>query len=211
MRAMPDELRSKQDMRPEDGRMSSPPKDKQKIQFSLSTLLWAMFLVATFLAALRWLGTVWVIPISLASISCANLALAIQRRSHWRRLTLGHWPVCIWSALAALATTGAVHGCLEYNKIAGTDKSPAHIVQISAVTLAGPLVGPVANPGAGEAPQARLWTAMLFAVLFLATTPFLFVRRAVSIPLALMCWFAFVGATVLWFFGAMISLGVFLS
>jgi hypothetical protein len=126
-------------------------------------------------------------------------------------LRLGHWHVASWSALASAATAFAVHGCLDYNVVAGTDKTPAHIVQISAAVLAGPMVGPVANPGAGEFPQARTWTAILFAVLFLATGPFVFVRKIVPIAVALICWIAFLAATVLWFVGAMISLGVFLS
>lgn len=55
------------------------------------------------------------------------------------------------------------------------------------------------------------WTAILFAVLFLAVSPFLFVRRIVPLAVALICWIAFLAATILWFFGAMISLAVFLS
>ena len=114
-------------------------------------------------------------------------------------------------APAAAATGLAVHGCLDYNVVAGTDKTSAHIVQISAAMLAGPIVGPVANPGAGEYPQAWTWTAILIAVLLLAASPFLFVRRIVPFAVALICWTAFLAATILWFFGAMISLAVFLS
>ncbi|MHB8969946.1 MAG: hypothetical protein ACYC3X_05035 [Pirellulaceae bacterium] len=44
-----------------------------------------------------------------------------------------------------------------------------------------------------------------------AVAPALFVRRLVTWPVALICWLAFVAATLLWFYGAMISLMVFLS
>ena len=113
--------------------------------------------------------------------------------------------------LAAAASGMAVRGCQDYKVVAGTDKTPGHIVRISAAVLAGPLVGPIANPGAGEAPQARRWTAILFAVLLISAGPFLFVRRAVPLAIALICWMGFVAASILWFSGAMISLGVFLS
>lgn len=184
---------------------------KQKLQFPLSALLLAMLAVAIGCAAIRWLGTVCVVPITLAGLSAVNLALAIRRGSNWRMLRLGHWHFAVWLAMSAVATGMAVRGCLDYNLVAGTDKTPVHIIQISAAVLAGPMVGPVANPAAGEYPQARTWAAILFAVLLLATSPFLFVRRIVHPAVALTCWIAFLAATILWFFGAMISLGVFLS
>jgi hypothetical protein len=183
----------------------------QRLQFPLSALMLAMLAIAIGCAAIRWLGAVWLVPTSLAGLSAVNLALAIRWGSNWRMLRLGHWHFASWLALAAAATALAVHGCLDYNVVAGTDKTPAHIVQISAAMLAGPMVGPVANPGAGEYPQAWTWTATLFTVLFLAASPFLFVRRIVPIAVALICWIAFLAATILWFFGAMISLAVFLS
>lgn len=126
-------------------------------------------------------------------------------------LKLGPWHLAIWLALAAAASGLAVHACLGYNSVAGTDKTSGHMVQISAAMLAGPLVGPVANPGAGERPQARTWTAILFTIWIMAASPFLFVRRIVPAAVALICWLAFVAATLLWFFGALVSLGVFLS
>jgi hypothetical protein len=182
-----------------------------RLQFPLSALLLAMLAVAIGCAAIRWFGSVWLVPISLAGQSAVHLALAIRRGSSWRMLRLGHWHFASWLALAAVATGLAVHGCLDYNVVAGTDKTPAHIVQISAAVLAGPMVGPVANPGAGEYPQAWTWAAILFAVLLLAASPFLLVRRIVPTAVALICWIVFLAATVLWFFGAMISLAVFLS
>lgn len=184
---------------------------RQLPQFSLSALLLVMLLVAMFFGAIRWLGTVWIIPASLATLCGANVVLAVYRKSNWRALNLGHLPIAAWSALATIATGFAVHGCLEYNKVAGTDKTSAHVIQISAATLAGPVVGPVANPGAGEYPQAWKWTGILFVGLLLATSPFLLARRVVSIPIAVTCWLIFLAASILWFFGALVSLGVFLS
>jgi hypothetical protein len=186
-------------------------KAAQRLQFSLSDLVLATFVIAIGCASIRWLGSVWLVPVSLAGLSAVNCALAVRRGSNWRMLKLGHWHFAIWLALAAVATGLAVRGCLDYNVVAGTDKTRAHIVQISAAVLAGPMVGPVANPGAGEYPQAWTWAAILFAVLLLAASPFLFVRRIVHPAVALICWIAFLTATLLWFFGAMISLGVFLS
>jgi hypothetical protein len=182
-----------------------------RLQFSLVALMLATLVFGITCAAIRWLGSVWFVPLSLAGISAANLVLAVRRGSNWRMLKLGHWHFAIWLALAAAASGLAVCGCLVYNLVAGTDKTPGHIVQISAAVLAGPMVGPVANPGAGEYPQARTWTATLFTALVLAASPFLFVRRIVPLAVALICWTAFLAATILWFFGAMISLGVFLS
>lgn len=182
-----------------------------RLQFSLSALMLTMLVLGIGCAAIRWLGSVWLAPISLAGLSAANLVLAVRRGSNWRMLKLGHWHFAIWFAFAAAAAGLAVRCCLDYNAIAGTDKTPGHIVQISIALLAGPIVGPVANPASGVAPEAWKWTGILFAALFVGASPFLFVRRIVSRTIGLICWVAFVATTILWFFGAMISLGVFLS
>lgn len=147
----------------------------------------------------------------LAGLSVGNLLMALRWDSNWRMLKPGYWHLVIWLGLGATSSGMAVNGCLTYNEIAGTDKTPEHISRISAAVLAGPMVGPVANPAAGETPMARTWTAILFAVLLVAAGPFLFVRRLVHWSIALISWTAFVAATILWYFGAMISLGMFLS
>jgi hypothetical protein len=59
--------------------------------------------------------------------------------------------------------------------------------------------------------MARRWAAILFGVVLVAAGPFLLVRRMVHWAVALPCWLAVVAAMILWFFGAMISLGFFLS
>lgn len=183
----------------------------RRLQFSLTALMLAVLAVAVVCAAIRWLGSVWFIPVGLAGLSAASFLMAVRHRSDWRILKPGYWHLGIWLALGAGASGLSVRGCLDYNEVAGTDKTPAHIVQISAAALAGPLVGPVANPGAGEWLEARRWTAILAVVLLLSAGPFLMVRRVVPLSVALIFWLGFVAASVLWFFGAMISLGVFLS
>ena len=171
----------------------------------------AVLATAVACAALRWLGSVWLIPLVLAGLSAASLAIAVRRRSNWKLLKLGYWHLVIWTALGSAASGLTVRGCLDYNTVAGTDKTHEHIARISAAALAGPLVGPVANPAAGETPMARKWTAILFSVMLVTAGPFLLVRRMVHWAVALFCWLAFIAATILWFFGAMISLGFFLS
>ena len=155
---------------------------------------------------------VWIVPVVLALGSVLSFALAVRRGVSWRMMRFWPWPLAVWMALAALASSFAVGGVLDYNTVAGTDKTSTHIIQISAAVLAGPMVGPVANSAAtNEIPDARRWTAILAGVLFAACSPFLFVHRLVSPILAVLCWTLFISGTLLWFFGAMISMGVFLS
>lgn len=180
-------------------------------QFSLRGLLSAVLAIGVGLGAARWAGPVWIVTLVVGGLAAGSLLLAARPGTSWRMLTPGWWHAAVWLGLATAATGLAANGCLQYNEVAGTDKTPAHIARISAATLAGPLVGPVANPGAGESPQARRWAAVLFAVWCLAASPCLVVRRTVPWPVAALCWAAYTAATVLWFFGAMISLGVFLS
>jgi hypothetical protein len=181
------------------------------LRFSLSELMLAVLAIAIGCAAVRWLGSVWLIPLALAGFGTACLAMAIRRARSWRMLALSYWHLVIWLGLGAAASGLAVRGCLAYNTVAGTDKTPQHILRISAAVLTGPMVGPVANPGAGERPMAWRWTAILFTALCLAAGPFLLVRRTVLLAVALISWIGFVAASVLWFFGAMISLVIFLS
>ena len=188
-----------------------PPRPR--LQFSIGTLLLGMLAVSLFCAALGWLGTVWVVPITLATLSITSLVLAVRQRTDLRMLKLGYWHFALWLALAAAASALAVNGCLSYNEIAGTDKTREHIVQISAAVLAGPMVGPVANEGAGTAAAAVAWkiTAILLVILFSAASPFLLVRRRVHWSVALFCWIIFIAASILWFTSAMAFLANFLS
>src|SRR5262245_40652789 len=138
----------------------APGGNARRLQFSISALMLATLVVAVACAVIPWLGSVWVVPCGLAGLSAANLILAVLRRSNWRMLKLGHIHMAIWLAFAAASTGFAVHGCLNYNTIAGTDKTRGHIIQISAAVLAGPMVGPVANSAAtSEIPAAWKATA----------------------------------------------------
>jgi hypothetical protein len=185
------------------------PKDHTALKQSRSML--AMLVLGLSFATICWRGSVWLVPCGFALLCIGSLIVAVRRRSDWQMLKFGFCQTGIWLGLASLASALTVLGCLDYNKVAGTDKTQRHIIQISAAALAGPMVGPVANPAAGEMPQARRWAAILASVLFVVTSPFLFVRRRVSVAVACLCWAAFILGTILWFFGAMISLGVFLS
>ena len=185
----------------------------RRFQFSLSALLLAVLLVALACGVVRWLDAVWIVPAAVLAASAACLVFAARRRLSWRMLRLGLWHAAIWLLLGAVASAFAVQGCRRYNEVAGTDKTDGHIARIGAMTLAGPLVGPVANPGAGDATasEAERWAVILCGVQLGAVAPALFVRRLVAWPVALICWLAFVAATLLWFYGAMISLMVCLS
>lgn len=184
-----------------------------RFQFSLRALLIVVLLVAVACALVRWLDTPWLAPASVLGASVACFVFAARRRLSWRMLRPGLWHAGVWLLLGALASALAVQGCRNYNEVAGTDKTEGHIAQVAAMTLAGPLVGPVANPGAGSesASTARRWAVILFVVQLAVFAPALFVRRPVAWPIAVLVWLAFLTATLLWFYGAMISLMVFLS
>lgn len=129
----------------------------------------------------------------------------------WTTLKLGALHVAIWLILGLTTSIMAIHTCLEYNKIAGTDLTKAQMSSIGVAVFLGPLVGPIANPGAtGEFAQARQLTFFLFIVVLAGTSPFLIIRRQVSKVVALGAWLGFVSASVVWFFGALLSLGLFL-
>ncbi len=127
-------------------------------------------------------------------------------------LRLSVWHVVIWCALALLMAATAVYACQEYNVIAGTDKTPAHIARIALAVVTGPWVGPVANPGANDVNEA-LWiaTVVLIGLQLLSLVPFVVLRRPVSTLTAASAWLCFFGATVLWFVSAGLSLGHHLS
>ena len=123
----------------------TPADATRRLQFSLSALMLAVLAVAVCCAAIRWLGSVWFISVGLAGLSTASLMMAVRHRSNWRMLELGYLHLAIWLVLGAAASGLAVRGCLDYNDIAGTDKTPGHIVQVSAAVLAGPMVGPTSR------------------------------------------------------------------
>ena len=129
----------------------------------------------------------------------------------WTTLRLGYCHLLVWTLMGSVTALAAMYICLEYNKVAGTDKTPWHIARISAAVFSGPMVGPVANPGAGESNQAAFMSVVLLGFLGVAALPFLLIRRPVPKFVAVAAWFVFLCATFLWFFSSIVSLGVFLS
>lgn len=134
-----------------------------------------------------------------------------QLFSRMKTLRLSFWHLGLWLGLAACAAGVAVSACLRYNEVAGTDKTPAHIACIAVAVMAGPMVGPVANPGStGFRPQTLGLTAGLASVLLVSLSPFVLRKAPVSKPIFAVAWAGFLLASVIWFFGALVSLGVYL-
>jgi hypothetical protein len=100
--------------------------------------------------------------------------------------------------------------CLNYNIIAGTDLTGPHIAPVCLAVFIGPLTGPIANPGANEWPLACRWAFPLLLIQLGSLVPFLICRKPVHPGLATIAWLAFAGASGMWFFGAILSLGLFL-
>jgi len=129
------------------------------------------------------------------------------------RLTWVH--LGLWLGLALVAGGISLRACLRYNEVAGTDKSPAHIAAITFGVLAGPLVGPVANPHHSNPfqvpPTVVVATVLLLGAQVLALAPFVRVKRAVSTAVFAAAWAGFITVTGLWFGAALVSLGIFLS
>jgi len=132
-----------------------------------------------------------------------------------KTLRLTRWHLGLWLGLAALAGGLSLWACLRYNEVAGTDKSPVHIATITVAVLAGPLVGPVANPHHAnpfKIPSSVITaTLLLLGLQFLALAPFLFVKRAVSWVAFAAAWAGFIVAACAWFGAALISLGFHLG
>ncbi len=130
-------------------------------------------------------------------------------------LRLTWWHLGLWLGLAVVAGGISLWACLRYNEVAGTDKSPAHIAAITVGVVAGPLVGPVANPHPSnpfKIPPTVIAAALgLLAIQFLALAPFLLVKRAVSTTVLAVTWLGFIAAAGAWFGAALVSLGFYLS
>ncbi len=127
-------------------------------------------------------------------------------------LRLSTWHLMVWIVLAVLMSASVVQACRDYNSIAGTDKTPRHIAWIALAVVTGPDLGPVANPGAtGVRNQLPYWTGGLVALQLMSLIPFVSIRRPVHWAVVVLAWMGFVGATLLWFFAAGLSLGHHLS
>ncbi len=127
-----------------------------------------------------------------------------------KTLHLSLWHLGIWLGLAACAA--AILVSLRYNEVAGTDKTPGHIARIAAALMAGPMIGPVANPDSmGFRSQTVGLTMVLGGVLLLSLSPFVLRKAPVSKPVFAVVWAGFVLTSVVWFLGEIVSLGVYLS
>src|SRR5262245_48605756 len=124
------------------GGSSDSVAGQRRLQFSVRALLLMVFVVAVACAALKWAGWVWLVPTALAALWLASIAAALRWGPNWRMLKPGVWHLAVWLCLATAASAMTSYGCLQYNEIAGTDKTPRHIARISAAALGGPLVGP---------------------------------------------------------------------
>jgi hypothetical protein len=126
------------------------------------------------------------------------------------RLRLTRWHVMLWLAMGGIAAWMARDICLNYNQIAGTDLTTPHMTRVCLSVYLGPLTGPIANPGANDWPLAWRWAIPLLAIQMATLGPFLISKNPVHPVLAVTAWLAFTGASGLWFFGALLSLGLFL-
>jgi len=148
----------------------------------------------------------------LTQIGAGVLGIATAMQSpEWRRLNLNVTHLFVVLLVGGVTAGFAVWTCVEYNRVAGTDKTAWEIARIAVGVSGGPLVGPIANPAAGEVPAALTASAILMGILAAGVSPFVVARRTVSPVVALCCWAGFLAGTVLWFLGAIVSLAVFLS
>jgi hypothetical protein len=180
------------------------------LRFSLLQLLLGVVVVAVCCAAVRWF---WRYPLAVALLAAVGLAAIVWKSGAAKTMTLGIWHLVVWLVLGTGAAVLAARACVQYNEVAGTDKTPKEIAIISAAVFTGPMVGPVTNPAAGEEwnQSALRWTIGLLIIVLLSLCPFLFLRRPVHRAVAVISWIGFVGASVLWFFAALVSMGMFLS
>ncbi len=168
-------------------------------------------LVAAAVCVATWfISPIVSIPLILISSGAVGVAIAMQSPK-WTTLKLNIHHLVIWGLVGTAAAAFALRGCLSYNEVAGTDKTPLHILQICTAVFAGPLVGPIANSGAGADRVAVNWTLTLLVLVLAALSPFLLLRRPVSKYIAAIAWIVYLAVTVVWFMGAMISLAFYLS
>jgi len=134
-----------------------------------------------------------------------------MRNSHPKGiLCLNRWHGVLWLTMGCAAAWMARDICLNYNTIAGTDLTSPHIARICLAVFIGQLTGPIANPGANDWGLALRWGTPLLLIQLASLVPFIICRKPVHLALAIAAWLAFAGASGLWFFGALLSLGLFL-
>lgn len=178
---------------------------QQLVAPSITALIAAAICVATW-----FINPILSIPLILIGSGAVGVAIAMQSPK-WTTLKLSIYHLVIWGLVGGTAAAFALRGCLSYNEFAGTDKTPFHILQICSSVFAGPLIGPIANPGGGAVSGTVNWTLALLVLVLVGLSPFLVVRRPVSWQLAALAWIGFLAVSVVWFMGAMISLAFYLS
>lgn len=168
-------------------------------------------LIAAAICLVMWfVSPVISIPLMLIGSGSVGVSIAMQSPT-WKTLKLNVHHLVIWMLIGITTMAFALRGLLSYNEFAGTDKTPLHILQICTSVFAGPLVGPIANPGGGGSPAAVRWTMILLGLVLVGVSPFLIVRRPVSWYFAAGAWVGFMIVCVAWFMGSMISLAFYLS
>ncbi len=127
----------------------------------------------------------------------------IPRRLSW-------WHLVVWLFLGLITSFLAYDSCQQYNQIAGTDLTTAHMVKIALAVFFGPMTGPIANPGAGETfnNQAKALTGALFLLQCLGICPFVLIRNRFGPLMIIFLWILFVASVGCWYFGALVSLGL---
>lgn len=126
-----------------------------------------------------------------------------------RRLKLSWIHLAIVGVFWLIAAGLTVNSCLISNGIAGTDKSPQHIALVAFSTPVGPLTGHLINPSGGLTVGLK-WFLMLFPILILAVSPFLFLRREVGRATQIAAWAGFIVGVGFWFFTSVVSVGLYL-
>lgn len=127
-------------------------------------------------------------------------------------MRLSRWHLIVWITFWAIAAAIAERGCNTYNSLAGTAKTPQHIAAIVVGVVIGPEIGPFASSGTfGGGPSAVTIYAVLFLGLFASLSPFIFVKKRVSLIVLSLAWCGYLAACVAWFGAAILSLGHFLS
>ena len=127
-------------------------------------------------------------------------------------MRLSRWHLIVWMAFWAIAAAIAERGCNTYNSLAGTAMSPQHITAIVVGVVIGPEIGPFASSGNFDGgPSLVTIYSVLFLCLFASLSPFVFVKKRVSLIVLSFAWSGYLAACVAWFGAAILSLGHFLS
>jgi len=110
----------------------------------------------------------------------------------------------IWLGFGSFVAAWVMLPLLKYSKM-----TTGQIALISISVFLGPVVGPIANPGA-NAMVAVKWTLGYGAFFALSCLPFIF-KASVTEHWKRWAWAFYVFASFLWFFAAWVSLQMYMS